>query len=139
MVRVHVEGDQLVARLPWRLALAAGRRTVRVPVAPVTDVRVEPSWWRALRGTPGRHYRFRPARCCAGELMHAEGRDFIALIADEPALVVELEHWRSPYARMALTVSDPYGSADLLRQHARKTSEEGGRALSHKGGAVTRA
>ncbi|MER7406835.1 hypothetical protein ABT373_31285 [Streptomyces sp. NPDC000070] len=66
----------------------------------MTTVRVEPSWWQALRGTPGR------------------GRDFIALIQDEPVLVVYLKHWRSPYARMALTVRDPGGSADLLRRHA---------------------
>lgn len=116
---MKVEGDQLVVCLPWRLALAAGRRTVRVPVDLVTKVRVEPSWWRALRGTPGRHYRSRPARWCAGELMHARGRDFIALMEDEPVLVVDLEHRRSPYARMALAVRDPDGCADLLRQHAR--------------------
>ncbi len=109
MVRVQVEEDQIVARLPWRLALAAARRTLRVPADQVTAIRVEPSWWRALRGGPGRGCRFRPARWCAGELKHAKGRDFVALIQDEPALVVDLEHWRSPYARLALTVRDPYG------------------------------
>lgn len=116
MVRMQLEGDQLVARLPWRLALAAGQRVVRVPADPVTDIRVEPSWWRALRGVPGRRYRFCPARWCAGELRHAKGRDFVALIEDQPALVVDLEHWRSPYARLALTVRDPDGTAALLRQ-----------------------
>jgi hypothetical protein len=118
VVRVQVEGDQLVARLSWGLALAAGRRTLRVPVDRVTDVRVEPSWWRALRGTPGRHYRCRPGRWCAGELIHPKGRDFVALLEGEPALVVDLRHWRSPYARLALAVHDPYGSTALLRQHA---------------------
>lgn len=116
IVRAWVEGDQLVVRLPWRLALAARRRTVRAPVDQVTDVRVEPSWWRALRGTPSLHYRHHPARWCVGELKHAKGRDFVALIAGRPALVVDLRHWRSPYARVALTVRDLDGLAATLRQ-----------------------
>ncbi|MEV6958670.1 hypothetical protein AB0M97_05580 [Streptomyces sp. NPDC051207] len=118
IVRTWIDGNHIVVRLPWRLALAARRRTLRVPLDPVTDVHVEPSWWRALCGTPGLHYRFRPARWCTGELMHATGRDFVALVADKPALVIDLQHWRSPYARLALTVADPYGFAALLRQHS---------------------
>lgn len=43
------------ARMPWRLAVAAHRRMLRVSLEPFAEVRVEPSWWRALRiGTPGR-------------------------------------------------------------------------------------
>lgn len=122
MVRVQVVGGQLVARLPWRLALAAGRRTVRVPVDAVTDVRVENSWWRALRGSPGRPYRFRAARWAAGERTHGKGRDFVALAQGGPALLIDLEHWRSPYARLALTVGDPAEVISLLKKSAKKLS-----------------
>lgn len=117
VVRAWVQDDHLVARLPWRLALAARRRTVRVPVDCVMGVRVEPSWWRVLRGQPGPRGRARPARWCAGEFQHASGQDFVALVAGEPALVLDLRHRCSPYARLALTVRDPYGRAALIRQY----------------------
>ncbi|MFF5535920.1 hypothetical protein ACFY71_26130 [Streptomyces cinerochromogenes] len=119
-VRARVEGGQLVVRLPWRMAVAARRRVVRTPLEAVAEVRVEPSWWRALRlGTPGRHYRFRAGLWCAGELVHARGRDLLALVAGEPALVVDLfyseSHPQSPYTRLALSVPDPHGIAAALR------------------------
>ncbi|GGS54765.1 hypothetical protein [Streptomyces cinerochromogenes] len=118
-VRARVDGGRLLVRLPWRMAVAARRRVVRAPLEAVSEVRVEPSWWRALRlGTPGRHYRFRAGRWCAGELVHARGRDLVALVAGEPALVVDLLHPRSPYARLALSVPDPHGLAAALRHSA---------------------
>ena len=131
LVQTQVDGDQLLIRLPWRLAVAARRRTLRVPLEPVAEVRVEPSWWRALRiGRPGRHYRFRPGWWCAGELVHAKGRDFVALMEDAPALVVDFYTWKSPYARLALSVGDPHGLAALLRDHA-------GRLRGASGGGVS--
>ncbi|WP_330337082.1 hypothetical protein [Streptomyces sp. NBC_00557] len=88
-----------------------------MPLEPVSEVRVEPSWWRALRiGTPGRHFRFRPGRWCAGELVHARGRDFVALTEGEPVLVVDFRPGQSPYARVALSVDDPHGLAAALRR-----------------------
>jgi hypothetical protein len=123
LVQARVDGDHLLIRLPWRLAVAARRRTLRVSLEPVAEVRVEPSWWRALRiGTPGRDYRFRPGRWCAGELVHAKGRDFVALMEDAPALVVDFYHWQSPYARLALSVGDPHGLAALLRDRVGRLS-----------------
>lgn len=47
------------------------------------------------------------------------GKDLVALIEDDPALVVDLEHWHSPYARLATAVRDPYRAAALLRQNAK--------------------
>ncbi|WP_208030494.1 hypothetical protein [Streptomyces cyanogenus] len=90
-----------------------------MPVGALSQVRVEPSWWRALRiGAPGRHPCFRPGRWCAGELVHANGRDFVALIEGRPALIVDFHPWQSPYARLALSVRDPQGLAELLLNHA---------------------
>ncbi|MFS4095310.1 hypothetical protein [Streptomyces sp. AF1A] len=127
LVRAWVDDDQLVVRLPWTLAMAARRRTLRLPLDCVADVRVEPSWWRAVRiGMPGRHYRFRAGRWCAGELVHAKGRDFVALWQGAPALVVDCHPWKSPYARLALSVRDPHALAALLRQRTDRGSDREG-------------
>ncbi|MFF4693822.1 hypothetical protein [Streptomyces sp. NPDC001307] len=68
-------------RLLWRWALAARRRTVRLLLEFVDEVRLEPHWRRAVRPHPGRHYRFRPGRRCVGELEHGRDRDLAALRA----------------------------------------------------------
>ncbi|CAL9652081.1 hypothetical protein SUDANB176_06655 [Streptomyces sp. enrichment culture] len=115
LVHAWVENDRLLVRLPRPLAVPARRRKLEAPLEPMVQVSVEPAWWRALRlGTPGRHYRFRPGQWCVGELVHAKGRDFVALVEDEPAVVIDFAHWLSPYARLALSVRDPYGFAALL-------------------------
>ncbi|MBC2868585.1 hypothetical protein [Streptomyces mexicanus] len=119
LVQARVDGDHLLVQLPGRLAFAARQRTLNVSLEPVAEVRVEPSWWRALRiGAPGRHYRFRPGRWCAGQLRHARGRDFVALMENHPALVIDFDHWQSPYVRLALSVGNPHGLAALLRDRA---------------------
>lgn len=119
VVQARVENGQLVVRLPWRLALAAGRRTLRVPAKAVKGVRVEPDWWRALYGEPGRHYRFRPERWCVGELRSPKRRHYVALLEEGPALVIDLWPSLAPYTGLSLTVADPHGTAALLRTVAR--------------------
>lgn len=121
MTRLHIGGD-LVVRLPWRWALAARRRSVRLPLEFVDEVRVEPHWWRAVRPHPGRRYRFRPGRWCVGELEHGRGRDFAALCADGPVLVVAAFGRDAPYARLAVSTSDPEADAAWLRQTTAKNS-----------------
>ncbi|MEU6772437.1 hypothetical protein [Streptomyces sp. NPDC046759] len=74
VTRLHTDGGDLVVRLPWRWALAPRRRSVRLPLEFVDEVRVEPHWWRAVRPHPGPCYRFRPGRWCVGELEHSRGR-----------------------------------------------------------------
>ncbi|MFD7278529.1 hypothetical protein ACFV80_16145 [Streptomyces sp. NPDC059862] len=104
MARLIEEAEDLVLRLSWWEQLLARRREVRVPFADVKDVRIEPDWWRSLRGLP-RGGRCRPGRCL-GERPHRHGRDFVAVRADAPAVVVDL--WPSaPFARLAVTVPDP--------------------------------
>ncbi|MER8006806.1 hypothetical protein [Streptomyces sp. NPDC094149] len=42
MRRLRIEGGDLVVRLPWRWALTATRRGVRLPLEFVTEIHVEP-------------------------------------------------------------------------------------------------
>ncbi|MER6031108.1 hypothetical protein [Streptomyces sp. NPDC001851] len=116
MTRPHIDGGDLVVRLPWRWAPAARRRTVRLPLEFVDEVRVEPHWWRAVRPRAGRRYRFRPGRWCVGELEHTRGRDFAALHARGPVLVVTTFGRDAPYARLAVSTSSPEADAAWLRQ-----------------------
>ncbi|MER7466629.1 hypothetical protein [Streptomyces sp. NPDC097981] len=89
MARISVDGTDLVVRLSLRERAAAGKREIRVPVAAVRRVDVEPSWWRALCGTPGRG-TWRAGRCI-GTRHTPEGDRFVALRAGgTPVLCVEL-------------------------------------------------
>ncbi|GAA2196081.1 hypothetical protein [Streptomyces bangladeshensis] len=114
VTRLHIDGGDLVARLPWRWALAARRRTVRLPLKFVDEVRVEPHWWRALRPRPGRRYRYRPGRWCVGEIEHARGRDFVAVHTRGPVLVVSTFGRDAPYTRLVLSTADPEAEAIRL-------------------------
>ncbi|WP_309059790.1 hypothetical protein [Streptomyces sp.] len=118
MTRLREDGGDLVVRLPWRWAWAARRRTVRLPLGRVGEVRVEPDWWRAVRPRPGRRYRFRPGRWCVGELEHVRGRDFVALRAGGPVLVVTAFGGDAPFTRLALSTDDPGAAAAWLRRAA---------------------
>lgn len=52
MTRPHIGGGDLVVRLPWRWALAARRRSMRLPLEFVDEVRFEPHWRRACARVP---------------------------------------------------------------------------------------
>lgn len=112
MARLLIDGDDLVVRLSWSERLRARRREVRLPGAVIKDARIEPDWWRALRGAPERGPRL-PARCL-GEWRHPRGRDFVALRSGYPAVLVDL--WptpsTAPLARIAVSV--PPAEADEL-------------------------
>ncbi|KOU05338.1 hypothetical protein ADK86_07390 [Streptomyces sp. NRRL F-5755] len=114
VTRLYVKDGDLVVRLPWRWGLAARRATVRLPLASVGEIRVEPHWWRAVRPRPGRGYRFRPGRWCVGELEHVHGRDFVALRTQGPVLVGSAPGPDAPYARLAVSTPDPEGDAAWL-------------------------
>jgi hypothetical protein len=99
MARLDVTGGDVVVRLTWGERLRVRRREVRVPLADVKGVRVEPDWWRALRGTP------RSGRGRVGERHHPQGRDFAAVRVGVPVVLVDL--WRPvPFARLAVSVPD---------------------------------
>lgn len=105
----------VVVRLSWWEALLARRRTVRVPLSEVGATGVEPDWWRAMRGTPVTG-RCRPGRFCVGEREHPLGRDFVAVRAGVPVLVVDLRQ-PAPFVRLAVSVPDAGEAAGTLRRH----------------------
>ncbi|CAL9673063.1 hypothetical protein SUDANB105_07661 [Streptomyces sp. enrichment culture] len=121
--RLYIDGGDLVVRLPWRWALAARRRSVRLPPEFGDEVRVEPHWWRAVRPPPGRRCRFRPGRWCVGELEHARGRDFAALRARGPVLVVTT-FGRDAYIRLAVSTPDPAADVAWPRQVVAQNSSK---------------
>jgi len=120
MARLVVDGDDVVLRLSWRERLLARRREVRVPMAAVKDVRVEPDWWRGLRGVPQRGSR-RPGRCL-GERAHVYGTDFVAVRANHPVVLVTLCS-AAPFARLAVTMPDPDDVVRTLRLRFRLLKE----------------
>jgi hypothetical protein len=114
MARLAVDGEDVVVRLTWREGLLAGHREVRVPLAAVKRVGVEPDWWRALRGSL-RSGRARPDRYCVGDRQHPQGRDFVAVRVGVPVVVVDL--WRAePYSRLAVSAPDAEEAARTLRE-----------------------
>ncbi|NGO09519.1 hypothetical protein G5C60_18415 [Streptomyces sp. HC44] len=114
MARLVVDREDVVVRLSGRERLLARRRELRVPLTAVKDVRVEPTWWRALRGS-ARPGRCSPGRYCLGEWQHAGGRDYVAVRADLPVVLVDL--WPSaPFARLAVSVPDPESVAQAIRR-----------------------
>ncbi|MEV8306476.1 hypothetical protein AB0P36_03720 [Streptomyces flavidovirens] len=104
MARIVLDDSDIVIRLPWWEQLAARRREVRVPFSALREVRIEPDWWRALRGVAGKG-AWIPARRCVGVRHLGDGRDFVSVRADGPVLCVELRRW-APFRRLA--VSDPH-------------------------------
>lgn len=125
MAHLDVEGAAdartLVVRLSWWEALLARRRTVRVPLSEVRATGVEPDWWRAMRGRPVTG-RCRPGRFCVGEREHPLGRDFVAVRAGVPTVLVDLWH-PVPYVRLAVSVPDAGQAARRLR---RSRGDDGG-------------
>lgn len=104
MARLTVDGDEVVVRLSGRERLFAHRRRVRVPLAQVRAASVEPDWWRVLRGEP-HPGRFLPDRLCVGAWEHPGGRDFVAVHAHGPVVLVDLEP-SAPFARLAVSADD---------------------------------
>ncbi|MFF3393507.1 hypothetical protein ACFYW1_21610 [Streptomyces sp. NPDC002669] len=105
MARVVVEGADIVVRLSWWEKAMARHRDIRVPVTALRLPRVEPDWWRALRGERGRG-TWIPGRLYAGVRPLQEGRDFVLIREGRPVLCVELRRG-SPYSRLAVFVPDP--------------------------------
>ncbi|GAB2988888.1 hypothetical protein GCM10023080_063250 [Streptomyces pseudoechinosporeus] len=114
MARLVVAGEDVVVRPTGRERLLALRQEVRVPLTAVKDVRIEQDWWRALHGRR-RHGRWSPGRYCLGEWQHAQGRDYVAVRANSPVVLVDLRP-SAPYARLAVSVPDPEPVAKAIRQ-----------------------
>ncbi|MEU6576869.1 hypothetical protein [Streptomyces sp. NPDC046805] len=113
LARLDVDGGDLVVRLGWAERFLARRREVRVPLSAVREVRVEPDWWRGLRGLP-RSARWLPDRFCVGEWRHPGGRDFVAVREHGPVVVVDLKP-SATFARVTLSASDPESVVRVIR------------------------
>ncbi|MEV7017908.1 hypothetical protein [Streptomyces sp. NPDC093991] len=99
------------------------RRAVRVPLSRVAATGVEPDWWRAMRGTPVVG-RCRPGRFCVGEREHVLGRDFAAVRAGVPVVVLDLRP-PPPFVRIAVSVPDAGRVAGTLRPGGDAEEERG--------------
>jgi hypothetical protein len=116
MANLMVDGADVVVRLSGLEKLAAFRGDVRVPVASVSAVAVEPSPWSALRGirSPGTGW---PGVIAYGVRRYRGGRDFAAVLGKRPAVRLELDP-PSPFARVVVTVADPEGVVARVRSAA---------------------
>ncbi|MFG2645011.1 hypothetical protein ACGFYP_29040 [Streptomyces sp. NPDC048370] len=115
MARLTVDGTDIVVRLSVRERLAARRGNVRVPLTALREVRVEPDWWRALRGRRGRGLWI-PDRLCVGVRVLPDGRDFAVVKAGTPVVCVELRG-DVPFGRLAVSDPDPERAVRELRPH----------------------
>ncbi|MCF3143910.1 hypothetical protein [Streptomyces platensis] len=110
MARLTVDGDELVMGLAWWERLIVRHGDVRVPLAAVERVSVQPDWWRALRGIRVRTRALAvPGALCLGVWRHVVGQDLLAVRRPRRSstVVVDLRP-EAPYARVA--VSCPPGS-----------------------------
>ncbi|MER5216817.1 hypothetical protein ABT063_41370 [Streptomyces sp. NPDC002838] len=104
MARMVAKGDELVVRLAWWEKAAARHGDVRVPLASVCRVTVEPDWWRALRGVAQKGVWI-PGTLCIGTRGHHGGKDIVAVRPGRPVVCVAL--WpTAPFSLLAVSVRD---------------------------------
>jgi hypothetical protein len=116
MASVIVEGADVVVHLSGLEKLAAFRGDVRLPVAAVREVAVEPHPWGALRGirSPGTGW---PGVIAYGVRRYRGGRDFAAVLGRRPAMRLELDP-PSPFARVVVSVADAESAVAAVRSAA---------------------
>ncbi|MEU9478009.1 hypothetical protein [Streptomyces sp. NPDC048191] len=119
MARMLVEADDLVVRLAWWEQAAVRRGDVRVPLAAVRRVTVEPDWWRALRGVH-RHGIHIPGTLCLGTRTHPGGKDFVAVRPGRPVVCVEL--WPSAPFRLLAVGAASAPEADAVACELRRSA-----------------
>ncbi|GAA2746396.1 hypothetical protein [Kitasatospora cinereorecta] len=115
MARLLVDGGEVVVRLTWWERIVTHHRELRVPLAAVARVAVEPVAWRALRGVP-EHGLLVPGAVSVGDRRHPAGRDFVAvrLPRRQPVVCVDLRA-PAPYRRIAVGDADAERTAERLR------------------------
>ncbi|MFC8765278.1 hypothetical protein ACFUAG_31785 [Streptomyces sp. NPDC057193] len=124
MARIAVTAEELIVRLSWWEKSAARRGNIHLPLRAVERVEADPSWWRALRGSPGRGLWI-PDVLCLGVRNVPGAEDFVALRPRTGGVVwVDLRPGAAPYARVAVSDRIPDGTAATVRAaliHARDT------------------
>ncbi|MGW1376666.1 hypothetical protein ACWD6P_20690 [Streptomyces sp. NPDC002446] len=116
MVRIVAKGADVVVCLTWRERLAARRWEVRVPASTVRRLRLEPDWWRALRGVRGKGTWW-PGGLCAGLRCVENAWDFAVVRPGGPVLCIELAE-DAPFRRLAVSVPDPHEAVRRLQTQA---------------------
>ena len=117
MAILSVDRDSLVIELSFLEQLAAFRGNVRVPLATVSSIVVEPRPWSALRGfrAPGTGL---PGVIAYGTRLVTGGApDFAALHGRGPAVRVELCAG-APFGRLLVTVDDPVAAVAAAQLRA---------------------
>ncbi|MFI7004930.1 hypothetical protein [Streptomyces sp. NPDC050145] len=113
MARMFVDGDDVVVHLSWRERAAARRGDVRAPLSSVSRVTVEPSWWRPLRGVPGKG-RWTAGTRCIGTRAYEGGSDFVAIRHGRPVVCVEFRD-PAPFRLLATSVATLAEARDRAR------------------------
>ncbi|MEV0639894.1 hypothetical protein AB0I77_34135 [Streptomyces sp. NPDC050619] len=114
-----VKGDDLAVRLAWWEKAAVRRGDVRVPLAAVRRVTVEPDWWRALRGIHERGVCI-PSVLCLGRRGHQGGKDFVAVRPGRPVVCVEL--WPSAPFRLLAVVARTDREGKAMARELRRSA-----------------
>lgn len=126
MARILAKGEHLIVRLSWWEKAAARRGDVRVPLAAVCRVTIEPDWWRALRGSPRRGVWI-PGGLYLGTRDHQGGTDFTAVRPGNAVVCVELRPG-ARFSLLAVSVPDTAeAKAQWLRHLAPETDSSTGR------------
>jgi hypothetical protein len=117
LAEISAQSDELCVSLSRQERLMAFHGDVRIPLASVQRVSLEPDPWGALRGirAPGTGI---PGVVAYGvRRMTGERPDFAAVHGKEPAVRVWLDQ-RSPFAQLLVTVSDAENSVRQIQAAA---------------------
>lgn len=118
MAAFEVRENDLVVSLTPIERVAALRREVRVPVAAVERVCVDPDPWGAVRGFRIAGTGIPGVVAYGKRLVSGDRPDFAAIHGREPAVRIELAPW-APYGRLLVTVPDPAASAEAIKAAVR--------------------
>ncbi|MEO8910496.1 MAG: hypothetical protein ABI408_09745 [Gemmatimonadaceae bacterium] len=114
MVKVFVEGDRLRFEVEGWDKLWAMKSQLEIPIAHVTEVRIDPTaargWWHGIR-FPGTQI---PGILTAGTFYQSDGAVFYDVHDPDQTIVLELDH--EHYKRLVIEVQDVAGTADILKK-----------------------
>jgi hypothetical protein len=115
MALIATEGSELVVRLRPLEKVGAMHGDIRVPLAAIRSVSVAAQPWGLLRGfrAPGTGL---PGVIMLGTSRGAFGKDFAAVYARRPAVLVELDG--QSFQRLIVCTADPDSDVASLRQQA---------------------
>lgn len=128
MAKLELEHDELVIRLTALEQLAALRHEVRVPLADLCAVTVEPDPWGCLRGVRIAGTGIPGVAAYGVRRMTGGSPDFAAVHGHGPAVRVQLSPG-AEFSRLVVTVADP-GATTAAICRGTRTAPEGGREPS---------